>query len=93
MLSPSCGKRSLNAARHARAKSVSAALSDGSGDRLTVIVVDDGIGLSGHLREGGLANMRSRAEQLGGKCTIPSPASSTGGTKINWSVPLSPGKP
>ena len=33
----------------------------------------------------GLANMRQRAERLGGRCVVSSTAS---GTTVEWSVPL-----
>jgi signal transduction histidine kinase len=36
----------------------------------------------------GLANMRSRAEKLGGVCTVGS--GPHGGTVVEWHVPLSP---
>ncbi len=78
----------VNAAKHAQATAVSASLSAG-GQQLLVTITDNGVGLGEHARESGLANMRSRAEQLGGTFTVISPVGTTGrGTRLEWSVPL-----
>ncbi|MGP3974490.1 GAF domain-containing protein [Streptomyces sp. 8N114] len=87
-----------NIVRHARARRVDVTLQVGATISLTV--VDDGVGLDDAVvsgaasHSGGLANMRSRAELLGGTLTVtPGPgtdsASGTGpGTRIVWEVPL-----
>jgi signal transduction histidine kinase len=78
-----------NTARHAKATSVTVRLSVADGQRLTVTITDDGIGVGEHSRESGLANMRSRAETLGGTCAVTSPAiPGGGGTRVDWVVPL-----
>ena len=77
------GEALSNAARHAEATAVSVSLS--AGDSITLIVRDDGRGLPQDATESGLANMRQRAERLGGWCTV---SSSPGeGTTVEWSVP------
>jgi signal transduction histidine kinase len=77
-----------NVARHAAASSVEVTVS--ASDELTLEVVDDGQGLregpSGPKGGRGLPNLRARAEERGGTCTIePGPG---GGTRLIWSVPL-----
>lgn len=75
-----------NTARHARATEVSVLLSVG-GDRLTLTVTDNGVGIPADVAESGLANMRERAKRLGGDCVVSSgPAP---GTVVLWAVPLS----
>jgi signal transduction histidine kinase len=56
-------------------------------DVFTLNVVDDGCGIpAGNTRHSGLANMKRRAEQLGGTCEITSPPE--GGTRVHWVAPL-----
>lgn len=76
-----------NVARHARATSASVKIAiESTGIRLEV--TDNGTGVLPNARRGnGFANLRSRAEDRGGTCTINSPTS--GGTAITWRVPLS----
>ena len=75
-----------NAVRHARASAVSVTVAAGEG-QVRLVVTDNGVGFEGTPDErSGLANMRHRAETLGGAFTIePGPA---GGTRVRWSVPL-----
>ncbi|MGO9151959.1 sensor histidine kinase [Mycobacterium sp.] len=56
-------------------------------DELDITITDDGCGISAdnQLRSG-LANMASRAQQLGGHCHLDSPPA--GGTEVRWRVPL-----
>jgi signal transduction histidine kinase len=50
-------------------------------------VTDDGQGIPpDNQRHSGLANMRRRAELLGGTCTITSPPDE--GTTVRWTVPI-----
>ncbi len=72
-----------NAARHARARSVSVELAAVDGVRLTV--ADDGRGMPEDVPKSGLSNMRQRAERRGGHCTITSLPGE--GTTIEWWVP------
>ena len=74
-----------NASRHAHATSVEVEVSaDAAGIRLTV--TDDGAGIGKGGRRSGLANLRERAERLGGAFTIAPGAA--GGTVLEWTVPI-----
>lgn len=56
-------------------------------DELDLTITDDGCGISAdNQRRSGLANMASRAQQLGGDCHLDSPPA--GGTQVHWRVPL-----
>ncbi|MCK9875234.1 GAF domain-containing protein [Frankia sp. Ag45/Mut15] len=73
-----------NAARHATAHTVEVTVRAADG-QVTVDVVDDGVGLGETTRRSGLANLRSRAEGLGGTFRLDCPPG--GGTRVHWSVP------
>jgi signal transduction histidine kinase len=74
-----------NAVRHGRARSASVLIS-ADGDRISVTVSDDGIGVGAPRVVSGLANLRRRAEHRGGTLDVgPGP---DGGTVLSWSVPL-----
>ena len=76
-----------NVARHASAHRVEVEVRVEQG--LVLVVRDDGVGFdAARVRSGslGLANMRTRAEQLGGHLTL-GPAAG-GGTELEWRVPL-----
>jgi signal transduction histidine kinase len=80
-----------NVGRHAEATRSSVRLRlDGSG--LELEIVDNGRGIAGASRAGtpgggfGLANLRRRAEKLGGELVISSPEG--GGTRLVWRVPV-----
>ncbi|HEY5834797.1 GAF domain-containing protein [Streptomyces sp.] len=76
-----------NVARHARSSTAEVSLVVASG-RLTVTVVDDGVGLPPDGRRSGLRNLAVRAERLGGRMEAgPGPG---GGTRLVWWVPLAP---
>ncbi|WP_031027947.1 GAF domain-containing sensor histidine kinase [Streptomyces albus] len=82
------GEALSNIVRHAHARRVDVTLSVGAA--LTLAVTDDGVGIAGRPHTGGLANMRSRAELLGGTLTV-TPGTGEGagpGTRIRWEVPL-----
>ncbi|MET9068245.1 sensor histidine kinase [Streptosporangium sandarakinum] len=74
-----------NVVRHAKATRVGvhAAL---TGDRLTLLVEDDGVGLPADGRRSGLRNLSERADRLGGAFHVDAPPG--GGTRLTWSVPL-----
>ncbi|MER6289788.1 GAF domain-containing sensor histidine kinase [Streptomyces sviceus] len=73
-----------NVARHAHAGRADVVLTaDSRQVRLTV--TDNGTGISPDGRRSGLLNMAERAEQLGGKLELSSPAD--GGTTLVWWVP------
>jgi signal transduction histidine kinase len=77
------GEALSNAARHAQASAGSVTLA--VGDRVTLTVTDNGVGLPEDLVESGLSNMRRRAEKLDGHCDVVGEAG--GGTTVVWSVP------
>lgn len=74
-----------NVARHADATGVDVRVAV-DGGQVVVEVTDDGRGFTPTGRESGLANMRHRAEQIGGRCDIQSVAGE--GTTVRWSAPL-----
>jgi signal transduction histidine kinase len=74
-----------NVARHAHARNVAVEVASDDTD-LILVVSDDGEGLGGRTHESGLANMRSRAEGLGGSLTLA--AGEPSGTRLEWRVPL-----
>ncbi|MFI7313922.1 sensor histidine kinase [Streptomyces hygroscopicus] len=73
-----------NTVRHAHAQRVEVRLTVGSD--ITLVVTDNGVGIGGAAPSGGLVNMRSRAELLGGTLDIEAPEA--GGTRLVWRVPL-----
>ncbi len=80
-----------NVAKHAQATSAEV-LVDADPTRLTVAVIDDGIGIGASGRRSGLKNLRARARAHHGDATIglASPSAEDGrpGTAVRWSVPL-----
>ncbi|MEO3873843.1 GAF domain-containing protein [Nonomuraea sp. B12E4] len=73
-----------NMARHARASRAEVSVELG-GACLTVVVTDNGVGLSGRSRRSGLRNIEERARQLGGFAEVEVPEG--GGTRLCWRVP------
>jgi len=82
-----------NVARHARAHRVEVVLG-ASGSEVRLDVADDGVGIPDRVDDQhesknggrGLANMRDRAEVLGGSFSVaPRPG---GGTLLSWRAPL-----
>ena len=73
-----------NAARHGKA--TSAEVSIGAGSELSLLVRDNGIGITDTSRRSGLANLAQRAEQYGGTLTVE--RGGNGGTELHWRVPL-----
>ncbi|MFF8993571.1 GAF domain-containing protein [Streptomyces sp. NPDC014983] len=75
-----------NAARHARATTVEVT-AEASDRSLRLTVADNGRGIDpAATRRSGLANLRSRAEELGGTCYVA--RRDPTGTLLEWSVPL-----
>jgi len=75
-----------NAGKHAQASTFSVIVS--VADDVTVEVIDDGVGFPSLVAQGaglGLANLRKRAEKLGGTFETESPQG--GGTRVIWRVP------
>jgi signal transduction histidine kinase len=75
-----------NAARHAAAARVDVTVDTDDAGMLTVLVRDNGRGITETSRRSGLANLAERAEQLGGKLRV-SPVDG-GGTELEWKVPV-----
>ncbi|HMA47962.1 MAG TPA: GAF domain-containing protein [Frankiaceae bacterium] len=74
-----------NVARHARAAHVEVAVRC-HGEQVALVVDDDGQGFDAPPRHSGLANIRRRAEALGGWMRVRSTPGS--GTHVEWSAPL-----
>ena len=74
-----------NAARHAHANAVDIEVG-ADPSRVVLLVRDDGRGIPDGGRRSGLANLATRARDLGG--TFEARPGSAGGTVIEWSVPL-----
>jgi signal transduction histidine kinase len=80
-----------NVARHAKAHAVCVSIT--ASDELTLEVADDGVGIGTTQRRSGLANMRLRAERLGGRMQVGDAvarpaAGERPGTRLSWKVPL-----
>ncbi|MBV9091031.1 MAG: GAF domain-containing sensor histidine kinase [Mycobacteriaceae bacterium] len=73
-----------NAVRHAAATMLTVSVK--VEDELGIEVTDNGKGIPDHVTAGGLDNLRERAEQVGGSCTVE--AVPAGGTRLRWSAPL-----
>jgi signal transduction histidine kinase len=74
-----------NALRHSGASRLTVDIS--VADMFVLNVSDDGCGIPpGNTRHSGLANMKRRAEQLGGTCEIT--GGPEGGTRVHWVAPL-----
>ncbi|MFF2347369.1 GAF domain-containing protein [Pseudarthrobacter sp. NPDC058119] len=74
-----------NALRHSGAEDIQVSVAVGP-DQVQLLISDNGRGFTEPDHESGLANMRQRAAQLKGSCSIDS--SSGRGTTVKWSVPL-----
>ncbi len=77
-----------NAAKHAEAGRVEVIVQIEGGD-VVLVVSDDGVGIAadGPGRRSGVANIDSRAHELGGSCRLER-VSVEGGTRMTWRVPL-----
>ncbi len=73
-----------NAVRHAGGSTVKVTVR--VEDDLTVEVVDDGCGMPAEITPSGLANLRSRAAELGGELHVADVPG--GGTLLRWTAPL-----
>lgn len=78
-----------NVARHAQANHVDVNVS-ADGGQLCLVVVDNGVGVSGGGGRGnGISNIKARAARLGGTAVVE--AGAEGGTRVEWRVPMSRG--
>jgi signal transduction histidine kinase len=77
-----------NAAKHADAHRVEVIVQIDQGD-VVLVVTDDGVGIDedGPGRRSGVANIASRAQDLGGSCRLER-VSGAGGTRLTWCVPI-----
>ncbi|MFD8964175.1 GAF domain-containing protein [Streptomyces sp. NPDC059568] len=82
------GETLSNVARHAHASGAEVSLVVRKG-RLTLTVTDNGTGIPADAHRSGLDNLAGRAEGLGGALTVEAP--DHGGTRVVWTVPISPG--
>ena len=74
-----------NALRHSGASRLTVEVQ--VGDMFVLDIIDNGCGIpADNERNSGLANMKYRAEQLGGACEISNPPE--GGTRVHWAAPL-----
>ena len=73
-----------NCVRHAAATTL--AISVIVEDEVCIEVVDNGRGINGEVTASGLANLRHRADDVGGSFTVE--AVPTGGTRLRWCAPL-----
>ncbi|MGE2722296.1 GAF domain-containing protein [Mycolicibacterium celeriflavum] len=73
-----------NAVRHANATALQVSVT--VGDDLCIEVVDNGCGIGADVTPSGLANLRDRAEEVGGEFTVA--AAPAGGTHLKWCAPL-----
>ncbi|MGB9225408.1 sensor histidine kinase [Mycobacterium sp.] len=77
-----------NAVRHSGATQLTVAVT--VADELDVTITDNGCGIGAdNQRHSGLANMASRAEEVGGDCHLTTPLG--GGTEVNWTAPFAHG--
>jgi signal transduction histidine kinase len=74
-----------NIVRHARATRVEVRVS-AAGGRLTLLAVDDGVGIDERAPRSGLANLEGRAVRREGSFSVEPVAD--GGSLLRWSVPL-----
>jgi signal transduction histidine kinase len=75
-----------NVAKHADARSVTVVIAVADG-RLSVTVLDDGVGLRPSAPHSGLANLRARAVRHSGGLVVSN--RQEGGLRLEWSIPLS----
>lgn len=75
-----------NVVKHARARSAAVTVEVNS-SRLVVTVRDDGVGLRAAERRSGLANIRRRAEDRGGRLVLDDDPE--GGLRLQWTIPMS----
>ena len=82
-----CSEALANVAKHAHASAVTIEVT--RVDRaLRVVIADDGIGGAGLARGSGLVGLKDRAEALGGRLTVTSPAGA--GTTVQVLIPCAP---
>ncbi|WP_418955581.1 GAF domain-containing protein [Streptomyces tritici] len=81
------GEALTNVARHAQARHAEVAVVVEEAV-LAVTVSDDGIGMRPGVARSGLRNLTERAERLGGDMSVRARPGGTGGTLLEWRIPL-----
>ncbi|GGY43669.1 GAF domain-containing protein [Streptomyces tanashiensis] len=81
------GEALTNVARHAQARRAEVSVVVEAGV-LAVAVSDDGVGIRPGGARSGLRNLAERAERLGGELSVRTRPEPTGGTLLEWRVPL-----
>ncbi|MEU7391140.1 sensor histidine kinase [Streptomyces tanashiensis] len=81
------GEALTNVARHAQARRAEVSVVVEAGV-LAVAVSDDGVGIRPGGARSGLRNLAERAERLGGELSVRTRPEQTGGTLLEWRVPL-----
>ncbi|MFI8434726.1 GAF domain-containing sensor histidine kinase [Streptomyces sp. NPDC079020] len=81
------GEALTNVARHAAARHTEVAVIAEDGV-LAVTVSDDGVGIPPGGARSGLRNLTERAERLGGDLSVHTRPEPTGGTVLEWRIPL-----
>ena len=81
-----------NVVKHARASAVDLTITARDG-RVSLVLEDDGVGVDPTRASGGrgIVNMRARARELGGDCSIE--PRTNGGSVLVWSIPTPAGRP
>ncbi|GAA3560149.1 two-component system sensor histidine kinase [Nonomuraea rosea] len=74
-----------NVVRHSHARRADVSVEVATG-QLTLVVTDNGVGVSEAGRRSGLRNIEDRAVRLGGTAALETPEG--GGTRLRWRVPL-----
>jgi signal transduction histidine kinase len=82
------GEALTNVVRHADAQAVEVSVHV-TGDRVRVVVSDDGVGIGERPRGRGLSNLQRRAVEEGGSLTLSDREG--GGLLLEWEVPVAPG--
>ena len=82
-----CSEGLANVAKYAHASAVTIEVAR-VGRALRVVVADDGVGGAGLARGSGLVGLKDRAEALGGRLTVTSPAGA--GTTVEVLIPWAP---
>ncbi|MBX9427052.1 GAF domain-containing sensor histidine kinase [Streptomyces lateritius] len=85
------GEALTNVARHALARRAEVSVVADEGV-LAVTVSDDGIGIPPDGARSGLRNLTERAERLGGTLAFRARGEPTGGTVLEWRIPLPTGQ-
>jgi signal transduction histidine kinase len=78
-----------NAARHAQASEVDVTADVDPDGILTILIIDDGVGIPAEVKRSGLRNLATRAQDRGGELRLgpADPGAAKPGTRLEWRVP------